>query len=107
MEQLNRVELRGIVGNVNATKVGELTAVRFSVATDYAYKSKDGMSVVETTWHNCTAWSDKCPSATELKRSDGVRLTGRLRMNRFVGTDGTERTSTEIFVNSLEILSNR
>lgn len=107
MEQLNKVELRGIVGNARTQNVGGQSVTRFSVATDYMYKATDGTPVVETTWHNCTAWSDKCPSATELKRSDGVHLTGRLRMNRFVGTDGTERTSTEIFVNSLEILSNR
>ena len=104
MEQLNKVELRGIVGNAKSQSVGDCSVTRFSVATDHIYKSRSGMPVVETTWHNCTAWSNTIPDATKLERGNGVHLTGRLRMQRYTGADGSERTATEILVQSLEIL---
>lgn len=104
MEQLNKVEIRGIVGNARTQSVGDSSVTRFSVATDYVYKSKDGTHVVETTWHNCTAWSDKAPDANKLERGKGVHLTGRLRMQRYVDANGNDRTTTEVLVQSLEIL---
>ena len=56
MEQLNRIELRGNVGNIKLQTVGDKLAARFTVATNYAYKDKDGSAVIETTWHNINAW---------------------------------------------------
>lgn len=103
MEFLNKIELRGIVGRVNATEVGGETAVRFSVATDYSYNGRDG-AVIETTWHNCTAWSSTSPDARRLERGCRVHLTGRLRTQKFVGADGGERIFTDVFVQSLEII---
>ena len=104
MEFLNKIELRGIVGRVNATEIGGETAVRFSVATDYSYKHKKVGMVVETTWHNCTAWSSKCPDAKRLERGSMVHLTGRLRSQKYADANGDERTITEVLVQSLEIL---
>lgn len=55
MEQLNRVELRGIVGAARATKVGNRHMVRFSLATNLAYKDQEGGVVIETQWSNMYA----------------------------------------------------
>ena len=49
MEQLNRIEIRGHVGNVNVVAVGDAKVAHFSLATNYAYKGKDGTPVIETT----------------------------------------------------------
>lgn len=56
MEQLNRIEIRGNVGNVNILKVGDARVAHFSVATNFAYKGRNGEPNIETTWHNVTAW---------------------------------------------------
>ena len=42
MEQINRIELRGNVGNVKLQNVGNSEVIRFSLATNYAFKGKDG-----------------------------------------------------------------
>ena len=42
MEQINKIELRGNVGNVKLQTVGNNENIRFSVATNYAYKDKEG-----------------------------------------------------------------
>ena len=49
LECINRVELQGIVGTSKVTCIGDKKAVRFSLATNYAYKDKEGYPVIETT----------------------------------------------------------
>lgn len=48
LECINRVELRGIVGTSRVTEVGDRNLINFSLATNYAYKDKDGYPVIET-----------------------------------------------------------
>ena len=49
MEQLNKLELRGNVGFSRVQVFNSRKVARFSVATNYAYKDRDGMPVIETT----------------------------------------------------------
>ena len=46
MEQLNRIELRGIVGNARIQNIGDTEMARFSVATDHAFKNRSGEAVI-------------------------------------------------------------
>ena len=59
MEQLNSVILRGIIGNARIQNIGDTEMARFSVATDHAYKNRSGEAVIETTWHQVTAFLGK------------------------------------------------
>ena len=104
MEMLNKVELQGFVGAVRKTEIGKTSVVRFSVATDYSYVGRDGTPVVETTWHNCTAYADTNPDADILKRADNVRVKGRIRMQRYMDNNGIDRTIPEIYVQELKII---
>lgn len=105
MEFLNKIELRGLVGNVSMNKVGEQTCARFSVCTETSYRNADGSFAIECTWINCTAWSGKCPNVSELGRNKQVHLLGRIRTSQYITAEGTERTIYEVFVNSLEIIN--
>lgn len=105
MEQLNRIELRGNVGNVRISDVGENQVARFSLATNFMYKGKDGEGVVETTWHNIVAWSGKgMPDFRQIVKGAPVYVCGRLRSSRFTGSDGTEKTVYEIIAYKVDIL---
>lgn len=97
MEQLNRVELRGTVGNVRTQTVGERTVANFTLATNYAYKGKDGNAVIETTWHNVVAWEGKgiC-ELKEIRKGDKLYVLGRFRTQKYVGADDQERISYEV-----------
>lgn len=103
-QSINRVELRGVVG---ATRISETRGgrfVRFSLATNHAYRMADGTPVVETTWHNCIAFEDKHVTGFDMiERGADVHLTGRIRCSRYVGIDNVERTSMEIVAKSLEV----
>ena len=104
MEQLNRIELRGNVGNAYLNNIGESQMVRFSLATNYVYKGRDGQAVIETTWHNITAWEGKgMPDFTKISKGTCVHVFGRLRTYRFMASDGNEKQNYEVIASRLEI----
>ena len=92
MEQLNKVELRGVVGSVRTNKVGALTLYDFSVATNCTYNDKGGIPVIETTWHHVQVWSDKLVGGA-VERGDKVHVLGRIKMQRYTDADGNDRTT--------------
>ena len=105
MEQLNQVIVRGIIGNARVQKIGDTELVRFSVATDYAYKNRSGEPVVEVTWHNVTAFkSNRMADFSTLINGAGVEVKGRLRNNRFVDANGNGRIVTEILANEVKLV---
>ena len=59
MEQINKIELRGIVGSVRLQHINDKEMAKFTVVTNRAYKNKEGAPVIETQWHNVTAFEGK------------------------------------------------
>ena len=55
MEQLNRIEIRGVIGSLKLQTFSETVMARITVATNYAYKDKTGKAVIETNWHSIVA----------------------------------------------------
>ena len=105
MEQLNKIEIQGIVGNVRIQDVADTKVANFSVATNYAYKSKDGGIIIETTWHNVVAWEgEQIQNLDQLKKGLLVHICGRLRNRKYLASDGTERTVCDILAGSLKII---
>lgn len=107
MEQLNKVELRGIIGISHTEKVQDKMKATFMVATDYLYKNAAGEVVVETTWHNVIAWEGGRISAETIQKIEkgaGVHICGRLKNSRYYGIDGKEKCITETIANTLEVL---
>lgn len=106
-EFLNRVELRGRVGHdPRVTSVGDASVARFSVATNEAFRGKNGELREETTWHNVTAWAGRnIMDFKNIRKGTFVSLVGRLRNTRFTGQDGNERNVVEIVASRLEPFS--
>ena len=108
MEQLNKIEIRGNVGSVNILKAGGTRVAHFSVATNFAYKDRNGEPVIETTWHNVTAWEGNkgIPQLDQISKGFPIYVCGRLRMQRYLAGDGTERVSYDIIANTIEFVEN-
>ena len=103
MVQLNRAVIRGIVGNVRLTTVGDTKVARMTVATNYVYKAKDGSCIIETQWHNVVLFEGRgINGLEEISRGDKVHIEGRIRNQRYTGADGVERTCTEILAQKFE-----
>ena len=106
MEQLNKIELRGNVGNIRVQAVGENEVANFSLATNFAYKSKDGTPVIETTWHNVTAWEGRnIPDLSIIRKGQPIYVNGRFRVQRVTGSDGVEKNFNEILASTVEAVN--
>jgi len=104
MEQINKIELRGNVGNVRLQNVGGKQVVRFSLATNYSYKAKNGDGVIETTWLNISAWEGKgMPDFSKIEKGSTVHVTGRIRSSKYTNSQGEERQSYEVSASQLSI----
>lgn len=105
MEQLNKVELIGIIGTVRVQTVLDTRYANMSVATNFAYKDKEGKPVVETTWHNVKVWESpdiKC--LDKLKKGEKIHILGRIRIRNYTDQNGNYRMVTEILANKVKIL---
>lgn len=107
MQQLNQVLLRGHVGNIRVQTVAGKQMARLSVATNYAYKSREGDPVVETTWSQVVAFEGpKMPDFSQIAKGTPVEVKGRLRSQRYTDADGVERTAYEILANQVTVVEN-
>ena len=108
MEQLNSVTLKGIIGSVRVQDIADRKVANFTVATNYAFKGRDGEAIIETTWHNVTAWSGgKTADLASLPTGQNVEVQGRLRNQRYTASDGTERTSVAILGREVRVIDDR
>lgn len=104
MQQLNRIELVGIVGYAKTSKVGDNDLTRFTLATNLTYRNPAGEIIIETTWHNVTAFRSASNRTENLSKGTPVRVTGRIRNLRYTASDGEERISSEVVASSVEVL---
>jgi single-strand DNA-binding protein len=105
MEFINKIELRGIVGTSTLNRVGDAQVCRFSIATEYSHKDRDGNPVVDTTWFNVTAWEDKnIPDLRPVVRGAIVQVSGRVRTYKYTTAAGEEKSSWEVFARRITIL---
>ena len=105
MEFINRIELRGIVGNSSIQKVADTRLCRFSVVTELAYKGNDGTNIIESTWFNTVAFEGKDITDLEaITRGAIVHVIGRLKCNRYVDANGNDRVQYEIVARKVEVV---
>ena len=106
MEFLNRIELRGVVGQAALNRIGESQVCRFSLVTEYSYKDRENNPVVDVTWFNVTAWEGKnMPDFRQIGKGVIVQVAGRVRTFRFTMADGTEKSGWEILARRVNILA--
>ena len=105
MEQINKIELLGIVGSVRLQNVADKRMAKFTMVTNRAYKNKEGAPVIETQWHNVTAFEGKYVQDLErIEKGRAVHVWGRLLIQHYTGLDGGERTSVDVMCNRLELI---
>lgn len=104
-EFINRVELQGIIGSVRQYTIGSQKGFQLTVATNRVYKDRDGNPVIETQWTCCSGWESENVDLSLLEKGREIHLIGRIRNQRYTGTDGVECTTMEVVVSSLEAAS--
>lgn len=105
MEQFNRIEIRGLVGNIRHVSAMNKSGANFTIATNYAYKDKDGTPVIDTTWFSVVAWEGKSISGlSKIESGTPLEVTGRIRARSYVASDGEEKRINEVVANKIVIL---
>ena len=107
MSKNNRVQLIGNVGNepdVRYHDSGKVSCA-FSLATNNAYRDKDGVLQKETIWHNVTCW-DSYAKAIEEKVHKGTRMfiEGSLKYNDWTDRAGTRHNTAYVSMMEFEII---
>ncbi len=105
----NRVELIG-----NLTRDPELrytpqgnAVVTFSIATNRTYVS-EGEKKEEADFHKVVAWNKLAELCSQLlKKGNRVFISGRLQNRSWEGQDGQQRTTTEIVLEDMLLLTSR
>ncbi|MBQ7517919.1 MAG: single-stranded DNA-binding protein [Bacteroidales bacterium] len=103
MEQLNRIDLRGVVGKAQIRTVGERKVANFSLATSRAYGKRDGSSVMETEWHNVVAWEGgMITDLSFINKGAKLFVTGRMTYRKWTGNDGQDHYDSEVIAAKVE-----
>lgn len=105
---LNRASLIG-----NLTRDPELrytpqgTAVcTFGIATNRQWKTDTGEKKDEADFHRIVAWNKLAELCAQLlKKGNRAFVEGRIQTRKWTGKDGAERTTTEIVISDMMVLS--
>ena len=109
---VNRVCLLGHVGkepDVRHLDSG-MAVANFTLAiTDKGYKTKDGIEIPDKTeWLNIVMWNKLAEIAEKyIHKGDKLYIEGKIRTRSYDAPDGSKRYVTEIFADSMEMLSSK
>ncbi|MDO5510678.1 MAG: single-stranded DNA-binding protein [Weeksellaceae bacterium] len=106
----NKVQLVGRLGQEvdYKTFANDGKLARFSVATNEAYRDKNGEWQEETTWHRLVAWGSVAERvAKQLQKGNMVLIEGKLVNNEFTDSNGIKRYTTEVQVETFMLLEKR
>ena len=107
---VNKVILIGHLGKdpeLSYLPSGQSVA-KFTLATNYSRKDKNGELKEETEWHNIVAWGKLGEICTQyLAKGRQAYVEGRLRTRNWEDREGKTRTTTEIVADNVVMLGGR
>lgn len=106
---MNRHDVIGNLGKAPEYRTldGGKAVCRFSLATAYSYKDRNGNKVDETDWHNIVMFGPLADVANRyLAKGSRVFISGR-SVTRSYEKDGQTRYTTEIVVRDMEFLGSK
>lgn len=79
--------------------------VNFTIATNRRYKNKDGNILEDAEYHRCVAYGNTADTlAKYLTKGKKVYIEGKLRTKKRQDSEGHDRFSTEIVIDSFIFL---
>ena len=105
---VNRVELMGLLGadpNIRKFNNGKVKA-DLRVAVNENYKKSNGEWVMNTQWHNVTAWGKLAYEVeAHLIKGSRVHVIGKLNNREYRNKAGVTKCVSEILIQQIHILS--
>lgn len=110
MRGLNKVVLIGNLGKDPHHQLveGDVSLVRFPLATSDVYKDRNGRSVSQTEWHNIVTWRGLAELAHKnLRKGSLIFLEGRIQYRQFDDKSGKRFYVTEIIAENIVMLDKK
>ncbi|TND08747.1 MAG: single stranded DNA-binding protein [Bacteroidetes bacterium] len=110
MAGVNKVILIGNLGKDPEVRYleGGIAVANFPIATTETFRDKNGNKNEQTEWHQIVLWRKLAEVAEKfLKKGMMVYIEGKIRSRNWEDKEGNKRYTTEIFGDSLTILSRR
>lgn len=109
---VNKVHLLGHVGkepDVRHLDSGMAVANFTLATTEKGYKTRDGKEIPDRTeWLNIVIWNKLAEIAEKyVHKGDKLYIEGKIRTRSYDAQDGSKRYVTEIFADSMEMLSSK
>ncbi|QHJ81145.1 MAG: hypothetical protein [Caudoviricetes sp.] len=107
---VNKVILVGSLGNDPDVKYtqGGSCITRISIATNSQWKDKEGNKQERTDWHRVVFFGKLAEIAGEyLRKGASVYVEGSLKYDKYTGSDGVEKYSTDIVANEMQMLGGK
>lgn len=80
----------------------------FPLATSERYRDRSGDVRENTEWHNIVAWRNNADVAEKyIRKGTQVYIEGRLRTRQWQDQTGNKRYTTEVVVDTLQLLGKR
>jgi len=106
---LNKVMLIGICGKDTEllyVKPSGQAVCNFRIATHKHFKTNDGHSREETTWHNLTAWQGVAEYvAANVKKGTKIYVEGELTMGTYTDANNVRKNHLAITVLEIKVLN--
>jgi len=107
---VNKVILIGNLGNDPDTRYTQsgMAVTRISLATTTVRKDRDGNTQERTEWHRVVFFGKLGEIANQyLRKGQPVYIEGSLRYDKYTGKDGTEKYTTDIVADEMQMLGGR
>ncbi len=103
---INKVILLGNVGKIETTTTqGGMCITRLSLATGERFKDKGTGEMKEVTeWHSVSIFGKLAEIAQRfVQKGSQIYIEGKLKTNKYQASDGTDRYSTSIIANEMQL----
>lgn len=109
MAYLNQVNLIGNIGGDPEIKNFEsFKLATFKVATTERFRDRDGNQKEITHWHSCSATGSVADVVEKyIKKGMQVYVGGKLTYRNWTAKDGSNHTSTEVQVHTVQMLDRK
>ena len=106
---VNKVILIGNLGkDPEIISFDEVKKASFSLATTETHKTKDGVKIEETEWHNIICWRGLAEVAEKfLKKGTHLYVEGKIKSRIREDKEGNKRYITEVLAENFTVLANR
>jgi single-strand DNA-binding protein len=104
---VNKVILLGRLGKDPEVRMtaGDRKLAKVTIATNESYKQNGELQTI-TDWHSLVFWGNQAEFAEKyLKKGMLIFVEGKLRTRKWQAQDGSNRYTTEVIVDSVQIVS--